>query len=136
MDNHNVAYGVLFLCRHTDDALSASVLCGIGINGVSLYISAVGHCNDAVVTLDKVLVVYIVNGILNFRIAFVAVFIGNCGKLGFERFAHSLRLFENILIIGNLRFKRLEFLLQLETVKPLKLFESHFKYCARLRVAE
>ena len=135
MDNHNVSYCVLFLCRHTDYALSASVLCGIGINGVSLYIAAVGHGYHAVVTLDEVFIVYIVYRILNFRKAFVAVFIADGGKLGFERLADSLRLFENVLIICNLRFKRLEFLLQLETVKSLELFESHLKDCACLRVA-
>ena len=50
----NLFYKVLFLGGHTDNTLTATVLCGIGISRLALNITCVSECNNALVALDKV----------------------------------------------------------------------------------
>ena len=122
MNDHNILYRILFLCCHTDNAFTASVLGGIGIYGISLDIAAARHCYDAVVTFYEIFVVYIVHRILNFGVAVVPVFVGDNRHFFLERLFYSFGICKNVLEIGYLCFKRLIFLLEFEAIKSLKLF--------------
>ena len=64
---------VVLLGGHTDDALTAAVLCGIGIGGQTLDVAGTGQSHYAILPLDQILVYDVVLGFLNAGQAIVPV---------------------------------------------------------------
>ena len=121
------------------DALLAHAALGLGrvfADRRALDIAVVGQGIDALLLLDEILNVDLVLHILNFRLAFVAVLVGDGGQLLLQDGLHQRLVAEDPQEVGDALLQLLVLVLQLLPVETLQGLQAHIQNGLGLHIVQ
>ena len=132
----NLIYHILFLCSHTDNALSSPSLSGIDVGRQTLDIPVFCKSNHTSMTLNQVLINNFIGWGDNFGSSFIGIFTLDFKKIILNDLFDSPFVSKNILKILNQSHKLFQLVLNLLSFKSGKLSERHLNDSLRLFVGK
>ena len=106
---------------------AALALGGVLTDGGALDVAVLRQGKDALLLLNEVLDVDLVLHVLNFRLAVVAVLLGNGGQFLLQDGAHQSVVGQHLQEVGDLLLQLLVLRLQLLTIQPLQRLQAHIQ---------
>ena len=127
---------VVLLGRHTDNTLTATVLCHVGICRQALNIARLCECDYTVVLFDEILKLDVIGCGKNLCAALVVKLALDLKHFVLDYLVDLLGICKNSLKLNDKRVESAELLLDLIALHARKLTECHFNDCLRLNLGK